>query len=365
MSIAALCGRLMMVGVRGGTMDDPRTAEDVRACKAAGVGGIVLFAEDLSLGGEGPGSPDTDRADRNIHHPEQLRRLIEALRHELGAGLIVSIDQEGGRVARLRAERGFEPSVSAASFGRMDALSRRAHARAQGVQLAGLGVNLNLAPCADLAVNPDCPVIAGKDRAFSADPGVAAACAGLWVDEHARTGVRCCIKHFPGHGSARDDTHQGMADITGSYDEPAELGVFQALIDEHGAGVAVMTGHLIHRGIDANLPASLSRAHTGGLLRARLGFEGVVITDSLDMGAVTNRFSRADAMVLALDAGADILLDGANTPGRVRPGAALPMHRALVDAVESGGVAGGVAGGVERLERSVERVRRLFGSGTG
>jgi|TARA_R110000782_G_scaffold12913_3_gene38231 beta-N-acetylhexosaminidase len=347
MNLATMCGRILMVGVRGGTMDDPRTREDVAACRQAAVGGVILFATDL---GEG--------CDRNIHHPEQLRRLVGDLRHELGADLIVGIDQEGGRVARLRPERGFEPHVSAASFGRMDTFSQRAQARAQAKQLAGLGVDLNFAPCVDLLVNPDCPVIAGKDRAFSRDPSVAAACAKVWIDEHARFGVKCCLKHFPGHGSATDDTHDGLADITDTYDEPTELAVYEDLLTHYGDRVAVMTGHLYHHAIDPNLPASLSRAHTGGLLRARLGFEGVVVTDSLDMGAVTERFGPADAMAMALDAGADMLLDGANMPGMIRPQAALAISRALVEAVE----AGRVRGGEERIERSVQRIARAFSS---
>lgn len=348
MNLPALCGRMLMVGVRGGTMDDPRAREDVGACRAAGVGGVVLFATDL---GEG--------CDRNIHHPEQLRRFVRDLRHELGSDLIVGVDQEGGQVARLRPERGFAPHVSAASFGRMDGFSQRAQARAQAKQLASLGIDLNFAPCVDLPVNPDSPTIAGRDRAFSPDPRVAAACARVWIDEHAHFGVRCCLKHFPGHGSATLDTHEGLADITDSYDEPSELGVYEELIHAYADRVAVMTGHLVHREVDPHLPASLSRAHTGGLLRARLGFEGVVVTDSLDMGAITDRFDRADALALALDAGADLLLDGANMPGRVRPGAALPLARTLQELVESGRI----AGGAERLARSVARVGRLFSSG--
>lgn len=346
MTLLDLCGRVLMVGVRGGSMDDPRTREDVAACRAARVGGVVLFATDLGEGGE-----------RNVHHPEQLRRLVSDLRSELGSGLIVAIDQEGGQVARLRPERGFEPHVSAALFGRMDPHSQRAQARSQARQLADLGIDLNFAPCLDLAIDPDCPVIARKDRAFGRDPAAAAACASVWIEESARVGVRCCVKHFPGHGSTHTDTHEGLADVTDTYREHDELAVFERVLAEHGDRVAVMTGHLMHRGIDPHLPASLSRAHTGGLLRARLGFEGVVVTDSLDMGAITERFDPADAMALALDAGADVLLDGANMPGRVRPGAALPLARALAGAVESGRV----AGGADRLALSAERIARLFG----
>lgn len=345
MNLEHLCGRLMMVGIRGGTLDDPRTQEDVRACKRAHVGGVVLFATDLGEGG-----------DRNIHHPEQLRRFVANLRNELGADLIVSIDQEGGQVARLRPERGFEPHVSAASFGRLEPFSQRAQARSQAKQLASLGIDLNFAPCVDLLINPDGPAIGAKDRAFARCPDVAAGCAKLWIDEHARVGVHCCIKHFPGHGSAGADTHEDLVDLTETYDEADELRVFEHLIDSYGSSLAVMTAHLLHRAIDPHHPASLSRALTGGMLRARLGFEGVVITDSLDMGAITQRYEARDAMTLALDAGADILLDGVNMPGHARPAAAGVMHKSLVDAIE----AGEVRGGTDRLARSVERIDALF-----
>jgi len=345
MNLDQLCGRLMMVGVRGGTMDDPRTQEDVRACKDAFVGGVVLFATDLGEGG-----------DRNVHHPEQLRRFVASLRHELGADLIVAIDQEGGQVARLRPERGFEPHVSAASFGRLEPFSQRAQARSQAKQLASLGIDLNFAPCVDLLINPEGAAIGVKDRAFSDDPDIATGCAKLWIDEHARVGVRCCIKHFPGHGSAGADTHEDLVDLTETYEESRELRVFEQLIDAYGPSLAVMTAHLMHRTVDPHHPASLSRALTGGMLRARLGFEGVVVTDSLDMGAITRRYEARDAMTLALDAGADILLDGVNMPDRSRPAAASVMHTSLMEAVE----AGEVRGGAERLSHSAERIDALF-----
>ncbi|MFK7883694.1 MAG: glycoside hydrolase family 3 N-terminal domain-containing protein [Phycisphaerales bacterium] len=345
MNIEQLCGRLIMVGIRGGSMDDERTSEDVRACRDTNVGGVVLFATDLGEGG-----------DRNIHHPEQLRRFIANLRQELGTDLIVSIDQEGGQVARLRPERGFEPHVSAASFGRMEPFGQRAQARSQAKQLASLGIDLNFAPCVDLLLDPESPAIGAKDRAFSRSSKATSDCARVWIEEHARMGVRCCVKHFPGHGSAQDDTHEGLVDLTETYNETEELEVFESLIKLYGDQLAVMTAHLIHRDIDQHHPASLSRAHTGGLLRARLGFEGVVITDSLDMGAITQRFKPEEAMILAINAGADILLDGANMVGQIRPAAALSMHRALVDAVENEKI----RGGVDRIAQSAARVERLF-----
>lgn len=345
MNLETLCGRMMMIGIRGGSMDDPRTREDVKACREASVGGIVLFATDLAEGG-----------DRNIHHPEQLRGFVASLRNELGSNLTVSIDQEGGQVARLRPERGFEPHVSAASFGRLEPFSQRAQARSQAKQLASLGIDLNFSPCVDLLINQEGPAIGAKDRAFSHEPHIAIECAKLCIEENARFGVHCCIKHFPGHGSAGADTHEDLVDVTETYQEDDELKVFEQLIDSYGQSLAVMTAHLLHRSIDANHPASLSRALTGGLLRARLGFEGVVITDSLDMGAITQRYEPSDAMCLAIDAGADILLDGVNMPGRSRPAAARTMHRSLMDAVENNLI----RGGAERLSRSVERIDALF-----
>jgi beta-N-acetylhexosaminidase len=151
-------------------------------------------------------------------------------------------------------------------------------------------------------------------------------------------GIRCCIKHFPGHGSTSVDTHLGLADITQST-TGAERRVFERLIDRMNSGAmpacAVMSGHLMDTNTDPNLPASLSALHTQSQLRDRCGFEGVVFTDSIDMGAIRDQHDTGSACVLAINAGADIVIDGFNAPNPSDYPATL-MHASLLDAIESG-----------------------------
>ena len=362
-----LIGLMLMVGVRGDGVSDPVFAGDIEACRAARVGGVILFDVHLPAfvarreAGEEPGTARLG-ATRNIVSAGQTAALSGLIRERLGDHAIVSIDQEGGKVARLGASRGFPETPSASLFARLGPEERR---RAAG-ELAGgvrlVGVDMNFTPCIDADVNPENPIIALKGRSFGVDPEVIAACAVAHIEAHAEAGVVSCLKHFPGHGSSAADTHAGFADITASWRADPELSVYHRLVPRlNTRRTCVMTGHLFHAGIDRQHPASLSRAHTTGLLRETLGFAGVVITDALDMGAVTQRYSRGEALVLAVNAGADILLDGFNGVPGVGDGAAgephpaPAMHEALARALRNGGI----DGGIERLRESARRILAL------
>lgn len=359
----AVIGRLLMVGVRGASLEDPRLFADLEACRAAKVKGVVLFDVDLpaahALEGQGVVRDEARRrATRNIESPEQVRTLCEVVREALGDDALVAVDQEGGRVARLKPERGFEAHPSAEDFGRLDADGRVRAARALARTVAGAGLDVNFAPCVDVAVDPASPVIAGLGRSFSADARLVTACAAAVIDAHHELGVATCLKHFPGHGSAEGDTHAGFVDITRTFDARRELTPFELLLRLPPPGARagmVMSGHLFHAGLDPEHPASLSRAVTTGLLRDKLGFQGAVVVDSLDMGAITARYGPEEALVLALNAGADVLLDCNNAPGPARacpaPAMAEAVRRALVD--------GRIEGGVERLRASAARVGRV------
>lgn len=314
-------GRCLLVGIRGAHPDDPRFRADLAACREAGVGGVVLFTHDAATG-----------APRNITGPEQLARLVRTLRAHLGADLIVAIDQEGGTVARLTPRQGFEPAPSPEELGQMTPAERQGVFASQARQLAEIGITLNLAPCVDLALAPTGP-IASRGRAFGADPDLVVACAADCIEAHRRVGVRCCVKHFPGHGSSTGDSHDGLTDVGRVWQE-IELEPYRRLLTTD-APALVMVGHLVDRRVDADHPASLSAAHIRGTLREQIGWKGPVVTDSLDMGAITARYGRARAIELALRAGADLILDGANL-GEPRPRAALEMRAAIEDALAAG-----------------------------
>ena len=342
MSALGLVGRALVLGVRGSSMDDARTRADVDEMRRVRVKGVVLFDRELSDGG----------GDRNVIDPAQVARLVSDLKHELGDGAFVAIDQEGGAVQRLRAERGFVGCVSAAEMGEMNEEEVRGIARAQGVQLRALGIDWNFAPVADLA---DCssPGLGDRGRSFGVDVWGVSSRGGWWIEEHEREGVRCCVKHYPGLGRAGVDTHEGMADVTGT-DHANERAVFGALTHAH-PGVGVMVAHVMDLGVDPELPASMSGAHVRGKLRGDLGFDGVVVTDSVDMGAITARWDPGDACVLALRAGCDLVLDGVNAPGGARGCPAGLMVDAAMRALRDGVLDG------SDLEGSAARVEGFFG----
>lgn len=335
-------GSMLCVGFRGARAGDRYFDDDVAEMRRARVGGVILFDRDVATGEE----------HRNIEGAEQARALVGTLREHLGAKLIVAIDQEGGSVARLRPERGFDAAPGAAEVALMAAAARREIAESQARQVARLGVGLNFSPCVDVAVAPDGPVIGAMGRSFGADADVVVACALEVIDAHRRCGVAACVKHFPGHGSAAVDSHEALPDVSRTYDEARELGVFARLARE---APAVMVGHLLCARFDEEWPASLSKKTIEGVLRGRLGFGGVVVTDSLDMGALARRYSLEERVVGAVNAGADLLVHGFNAPGEAGAHPAMGM----VEVMERGIVDGAIAGGMERVWESAGRLRRM------
>ena len=273
-----------------------------------------------------------------------------AVRERLGPDAWIAVDQEGGRVARLNPRRGFPGDPSAADFAALDPPERVRAALAMADRLANFGFDLNFAPCVDLDLNPDNPIIGSLERSFGRDVSTVVDAATTVLDAHAAAGVAACLKHFPGHGSSRGDTHRGVVDVTDTWHRE-ELDPFHAPC--HRPGVAVMVAHVMHRGLDPERPASLSPKVIGDLLRGDLGFDGVVVTDSIDMRAIADAWSPEGAAVEAVRAGADLVVDAFNlTPGREHP--APSIVAALREAID----ATRVAESVERLERLREQIQR-------
>ena len=335
--MAQLVGSVMMLGFRGASLNDPETREDIEMLKSACVRGVILFDHDIA-----------GNCKRNIHSPKQLAKLIEDLRNELGTELVIAIDQEGGQVARLDAHNGFLPTISAAEFAQLVEMDQIQYADRQAKQLSKLGIDLNFAPCVDLAIEPSSPIIAEKERSFGASVEDVARCAHIVIDAHQRAGVHCCIKHYPGHGSALLDSHLGVCDITKAHTQD-EIDIFKRLIDAYTDSVAVMSGHLMHQGIDESFPASLSKRHIADQLRNGLGFAGIVITDSLDMRAIRDGFGEGESAALALNAGGDLILDGLNAPGYREPGTPYRLAMAIAQGVER-----------TRIEQARDRLDRFF-----
>lgn len=292
-------GQLLMVGFRGTTVDENHAiAEDIQQRH---LGGVILFDYDL-LSGEHK---------RNIASPEQLAALVSALQELSSAPLLIAVDQEGGRVARLKTRYGFPPTRSHRELGEKGDLQLTLNetSRLAGV-LAESGIGMNMAPVVDLCSNPANPVIARLDRCFSADPLQVTAQSRSYIAAHRQQGVLTVLKHFPGHGSSQQDSHLGMTDVSASWSE-SELIPYRQLISE-GQVDAVMTAHVFNARLDERYPATLSRATITGVLRQQLGFDGVVISDDLQMKAIVDQYGFETAIGKALQAGADILLFGNN-----------------------------------------------------
>jgi beta-N-acetylhexosaminidase len=292
-------GQMLLVGFRGTTAATAASVlEDIQQ---RALGGVVLFSFDQPTG-----SPV-----RNIESPSQLAALTAALQAtslDAGAGLplVISVDEEGGQVARLDPAHGFPATESAAELGaRDDPAYTQAAAARMAETLAAAGINLNLAPVVDLDVNPDNPIIGALDRSFSADPDTVIAQASAFVMGHHERQILATLKHFPGHGSSTGDTHLGVVDVTDTWLE-VELQPFGTLIT-NGLADAVLTAHVFNAGLDPDHPATLSHATITGILRDRLGFDAVVLSDDMQMGAIRDAYGYPDAVRLAINAGVDIL----------------------------------------------------------
>lgn len=294
----ALVGQMVMVGFRGQELDpDSNLARDLAAGR---LGGVILFDYDIVLKMRG----------RNIKDPAQVKRLTTALQKHSPTPLFIAVDQEGGKVARFKKSNGFQDFPSARQMGRSGASLAQKSGHDTGLMLASLGVNLNFAPSVDVDVNPKSPAIGALDRSFSASPTTTAELAGIWLKAMQDTGVLGCIKHFPGHGSARDDSHLNLPDVSRTWTQ-AELEPYRALINS-GQAHMVMLGHLFNANIDPDYPSSLSRKTVTGLLREQLGFNGVIVTDDMQMGAITDQYGLEQAVRLAVLAGVDLLVFGNN-----------------------------------------------------
>jgi len=285
--------RLLIVGFRGLTIND----DDAIAQSIAedGLGGVILFDHDEAVG------------TRNIASPDQVGQLVAALRALApGRELIVAIDQEGGKVARLSPKWGFPAVASEEAIGPKGDAAVQAWAEGIAGTLASVDINLNFAPVVDLNVNPTNPAIGALDRAFSADPRVVSRDAEIEMTAHRERAIKTALKHFPGLGSATANTDFGVADVTKTWHD-VELDPYRDLL---GLGLVdmIMAAHVVNGQVDGSAPASLSHKTVTGLLRGELGWDGVVVTDDMGAAAIRQAFGLKDAIGLALNAGNDLLL---------------------------------------------------------
>ena len=331
-------GEMLIVGFRGYNVTD--TSHIRRDIVDYHISGVILFEFDAP----------TRKHNRNVMSPRQLANLCHTLQALTPETLLIGIDQEGGRVNRLPEDKGFPRFISAKKSAEYGTDSIRHYAALTASQLKRAGVNLNFAPCVDVEVNPDCPVISKLERSFSNSPKTVANASRIWIEEQRKKGVISCLKHFPGHGSASGDTHLGLVEVTETW-KTLELQPYKELIDE-GVVDMVMTAHVMNARLDKEYPSSLSHKITTRMLRDSLHYDGVVITDDMAMGAIVNEYGYEEAVRLAIMAGADLLCLSNN--GKEYNPDIVPQTVAIVEKLI---VEGKVP--AERITESAARVRKL------
>ncbi len=288
---------MFILGFYGTSLSkDTKVVQDI--CKR-GLGGVLLFER----------HPTRHSQAKNITSPAQLKRLTSILMKACSHDPLIAIDQEGGRVQRLKAKDGFYGRYAKASelgSKTMDVAKKEYEKMAE--ELHKVGINFNLAPVADMAVNRQNRVIYKLGRSYGSRADRVAMFDKIFINAMHSKRVLTSLKHFPGHGSSLKDSHKGFVDISSTWSRK-ELEPFKEVI-EAGKADSVMVAHVFNRTLDKRYPASLSHNTVTGLLRDKLGYRGVVITDDLQMYAISKHYSLEDTIRLAINAGVDILLFG-------------------------------------------------------
>jgi beta-N-acetylhexosaminidase len=329
-------GQMILIGMPKAEVD-PSVLEEVKNGK---VGSLIYFEKNI------PKSPSAFAAFKKMSWSYQKAAPIP---------LFICIDQEGGKVNRLKEKYGFSRSISAASIGKFKSIdSVRFYAEATAATLAGLGINVNFAPCVDVAINPDNPVIVKLERSYSANEDSVTMFAKEVVKQHRKFGIVTALKHFPGHGSSKADTHLGLADVTNTWNN-RELKPYQSLIDS-GYVDGVMTSHIVNKNLDRKaLPGTLSMSILDSLLRRKLGFNGVVFSDDMQMKAIASNYGLEEAIKLAVNAGVDIMCFSNNIMG-VENRTVDKVHDIIKNFVTSGEIK------KARIDESFKRIMKLKNS---
>ena len=333
-TLEQMVGQMIMTGFHG---DGEKTLPDDFAAvseqvRRGQIGGVILF--DVETSG-------------NIKNLKQVRKMIKRLSSLAPNKLLIAIDQEGGHVQRLKSEHGFVSTPGARVLSQGMPADTYSVAYDMGMRLADLGINVNFAPVLDVDVDPKSPAIGAHGRSFSDNPDTVYIYANAFASGLSDAGVSYSFKHFPGHGSAGTDSHLGLTDVTKTYQE-YELDPWRKVVSDMPNGGTVMVAHIVNRNID-DVPASLSQKHIQ-ILRD-MGFDGVIFSDDMDMGAISKEYGLENAVKMAINAGNDILIFGNNLLFDKNRGR--DINAMIVDMVRRGEIS------ESRIRESYGRIMRL------
>ncbi len=326
-------GQMIMVGMRGTTVTP--NAKILQHIRNNIIGGILLFEFNLNP----------------VSTLKNLESLTSKLKAEAEIPLLIAIDQEGGKVNRLKQKYGFSEMPSAKSLGdqnNMQALSNTAQVISTALYKAG--INVNFAPVLDVH-NELCPVLGKLGRCYSSNVEVIAQMAAVLLDSMSKKNIIGVGKHFPGHGNSRTDSHKSLVDVS-NYWVSSELKPYQNLIQDNKLQ-AIMTGHIINSKLDkSNKPATLSAEIITNLLRKKLGFNGVVFSDDMQMHAISSHYGFEQSIKLAILAGVDILIFS-NNIDKATQYTPENIHQTIKKLVQKGDIS------MSRIDESYQRIQTL------
>jgi len=338
-------GQMLIVGFEGLELEQDNPI--VRSLREDHLGGVILYNR---------------KGQRNVESPAQLKKLVASLKAQSKYPLFVSVDMEGGYVCRLHRSKGFVTTVTqqkiALAQRYLEGLVEEKLVKGTPVDLVQIcssnmasdmkevGINLNLAPVVDVNINPDNAAIGKYERSFSSDASIVSRYALQFIKGQHDKGILVTLKHFPGHGSPDEDSHLELPDITETWDGEAELLPYREIV-KAGKADLVMMAHVYHKKLDPKYPATLSRDIIEGLLRKDVGFQGVVISDAMEMKAITDNFGFEEAIILAVNAGVDILLYSNRT------GDVVKVLNTIEKAVENHRIS------MERIDQAFGRIQKL------
>jgi len=365
MTIDEKLGQMFLFDVRGwytaedlAKLDDPDNADPdeappitelnepfIRAITKYHIGNVILFAE-------------------NCVSTEQTTRLIDSLQQlaisNTGIPMIIAVDEEGGNVTRIGQGTLMPGNMAIGVTGNLD--YAKSAGKVIGTELKAMGFNVNLAPDADVNSNEQNPIIGL--RSFGSDPNKVGENVTAMIDGYHSAGIATCIKHFPGHGDTATDTHTGLALVERNYDDWLKLEAIPFIKGIDAGTDIVMTAHIQYPllddtkitaldGTETYLPATLSKKIITGILREKLGYNGVVSTDALDMDAIANFYGTEEAVIMAIEAGADLLCH----PVKLRQEKDFEKIESVYNAVKNAISTGRIT--EDRLNESVLRILKL------
>lgn len=308
-----MIGQMIIVGYHGNRVDSSGFKTVLDQIEKNQISGVILF-------------------EHNIKDKKSLNEMTKQIKNaKTKYEPFISIDQEGGYVQRLNKRNGFKDFPTFYTVSKISQKNASKVYKDMASDLYKSGFNLNFTPCVDLSLNKD-SIISKKERSFSSKSQKVIKYSKIVIDEHQKKGIITTLKHFPGHGSAVGDTHLGFVDASRDWNKD-EIKPYISLL-KYNPNQMVMVAHTFNNHFDNKFPSSLSKKTIDNYLRAKIGFEGVVITDDLDMLAIKNNYTLEETVINAINAGVDILLfcnfkeENPNLPSKI--------HSIISNAIKQG-----------------------------